>query len=146
MSTIRGTNFESAYNLSQLAYPLLKASGCGSIVNISSTFGVKASPKVSIYAASKGAMNQVSKNLALEWAKDNIRVNVVAPGPVKTLLLEYFMNAAKGEDVNNKAPETPVKHRAGDPKEISAIVAFLCLPATSYITGQVIVADGGSIL
>ncbi|KAI9089709.1 hypothetical protein K1719_029002 [Acacia pycnantha] len=88
VSSIMSTNFESAYHLSQLAHPLLKASGCGSIVFISSIAGVKAMPLLSAYAASKGAMNQVTKNLAMEWAKDNIRVNMVAPGPVMTTISE----------------------------------------------------------
>ncbi|CAJ1800732.1 unnamed protein product [Sphenostylis stenocarpa] len=91
VSTIMGTNFESCYHLCQLAYPLLKASGYGSIVFISSIAGLKAFPLSSIYASSKGAMNQFTKNVALEWAKDNIRANAVAPGPIKTVLLDSFM-------------------------------------------------------
>ncbi|KAL9289821.1 hypothetical protein ACSQ67_024409 [Phaseolus vulgaris] len=73
-----GTNFESCFNLCQLAHPLLKASACGNIVFISSVAGLKAFPICSAYAASKGALNQFTKNVALEWAKDNIRANAVA--------------------------------------------------------------------
>ncbi|XP_028786415.1 tropinone reductase homolog isoform X4 [Neltuma alba] len=143
VSTIMQTNFESTYHLSQLAHPLLKASGYGAIVNISSLAGLKAFPNVSVYAASKGAINQVTKNLALEWAKDNIRVNAIAPGAVMTLLLEACMEKSRGENAADViASEIPVG-RIGEPKDISAIVAFLCLPAASYITGQVISADGG---
>ncbi|PNX98654.1 tropinone reductase [Trifolium pratense] len=89
-STI-GTNFVSGYHLCQLAYPLLKQSGYGSVVFTSSVAGLKAIPTLSVYAATKGAVNQFTKNLALEWAKDNIRANAVAPGPVKTSLLESIM-------------------------------------------------------
>ncbi|KAK7256784.1 hypothetical protein RIF29_30264 [Crotalaria pallida] len=143
ISTIMGTNFESGYHLCQLAHPLLKASGIGSIVFISSIAGLTALPLTSVYAASKGAMNQFTRNLALEWAKDNIRANAVAPGLVKTLLLENMMkSAAANEAVAAMKSHTPVS-RVGEPKEISSLVAFLCLPAASYITGQVITADGG---
>ncbi|KAK9289684.1 hypothetical protein L1049_007842 [Liquidambar formosana] len=83
-STVMGTNFEWGYHLCQLAHPLLKASGNGSIVFISSVAGVIALPCLSVYAASKGAMNQVTKNLACEWAKDSIRTNAAAPSFTRT--------------------------------------------------------------
>ncbi|XP_045791601.1 tropinone reductase homolog [Trifolium pratense] len=89
-STI-GTNFVSGYHLCQLGHPLLKQSGYENVVFISSIAGLKAIPVASVYAATKGAVNQFTKNLALEWAKDNIRANSVAPGPVKTILLESVM-------------------------------------------------------
>ena len=143
ISAIMGTNFESVYHLCQVAHPLLKDSGNGSIVFISSVAGLKALPVFSVYAASKGAMNQFTKNLALEWAKDNIRANAVAPGPVKTKLLECIVNSSEGnESINGVVSQTFVG-RMGETKEISALVAFLCLPAASYITGQVICVDGG---
>ncbi|XP_028772973.1 tropinone reductase homolog At5g06060-like [Neltuma alba] len=146
VSTIMSTNFESAYHLSQLSHPLLKATGYGSMVFISSVSGVKALPLLSAYAASKGAINQVTKNLAMEWAKDNIRVNTVAPGPVMTAISESNTNKSRGEKATNAVSsilsQIPIG-RMGKPKEISAIVAFLCLPAASYITGQIICADGG---
>ncbi|KAK7256787.1 hypothetical protein RIF29_30268 [Crotalaria pallida] len=143
MSNIMGTNFESSYHLSQLAHPLLKASGYGNIIFNSSVAGLKALPAVSVYAASKGAINQFTRNLALEWAKDNIRANAVAPGPVMTPILENFMKSLDEDNLNAMMSRVS---RMGDPKEISALVAFLCLPAASYITGQVIVVDGGSTI
>ncbi|KAM0862404.1 hypothetical protein ACQ4PT_045289 [Festuca glaucescens] len=87
-SFIMGTNLESAYHLCQLAHPLLKASGSASIVFISSVSGVVAVSSGSIYCMTKGAMNQLAKNLACEWAKDNIRTNSVAPWYIKTSLVE----------------------------------------------------------
>ncbi|KAK8466505.1 hypothetical protein PHAVU_008G116801 [Phaseolus vulgaris] len=144
ISTVMSTNFESSYHMCQLAHPFLKQSGYGSIVLISSIAGVKAVPVVSVYAASKGALNQFTKNLALEWAKDNIRANVVAPGPVMTVLLKSVMDSSdEGYKIVTEAVSQTLVGRMGEPKEISALVAFLCLPAASYITGQVIVADGG---
>ncbi|KAK7395244.1 hypothetical protein VNO78_15794 [Psophocarpus tetragonolobus] len=99
VATLFGTNFESCFHLCQLAHPLLKASGYGRIVFISSISGLKAFPLCSIYGASKGALNQFTKNIALEWAKDNIRANTVAPGPVKTVLLDFLMKSP-GVDKN----------------------------------------------
>lgn len=77
-------NVESPYHLCQLAHPLLKASGNGSIVFIASIAGIKALPRLSAYAATKSAVIQISKNLACEWAKDSIRANTVAPWAVNT--------------------------------------------------------------
>ncbi|KAK7834178.1 tropinone reductase like protein [Quercus suber] len=135
------TNLESAYHTCQLAYPLLKASEAGSIVFVSSVAGVVGlTPGVSIYAAAKGGLNQLAKNLACEWAKDNIRSNSVAPWVIKTPLTVTFLRNEKFVEPVNC--QTPLGH-AGEPKEVSSLVAFICLPAASYITGQTICVDGG---
>ncbi|XP_048609882.1 tropinone reductase homolog At2g30670-like [Brassica napus] len=85
------TNLESAYHLSQLSHPLLKASGIGSIVMISSVGGVVSMCCGSIYSLAKGALNQLAKNLACEWARDGIRTNSVAPNFVnKTTMAKPF--------------------------------------------------------
>ncbi|KAK7262502.1 hypothetical protein RJT34_30076 [Clitoria ternatea] len=83
------TNVESAYHICQLAHPLLKASEVGNIIFISSIAGVVSiNVGSALYGATKGAINQLTKSLACEWAKDNIRTNCVAPGPIKTPLAE----------------------------------------------------------
>ncbi|KAL6203316.1 hypothetical protein ACLB2K_027016 [Fragaria x ananassa] len=140
-SFIVSTNLESTYNMCQLAHPLLKASGAGNIILLSSVAGVVSSSKVgSIYGATKGAMNQLAKNLACEWAKDNIRINSVAPWFIRTPLAEPLLSDEKlSEAVISRTP----LGRIGEPEEVSALVAFLCLPAASYITGQTICVDGG---
>ncbi|KAF5193054.1 Tropinone reductase [Thalictrum thalictroides] len=139
-SFLMSTNFESSYHLCQLAHPLLKASGNGSIVFISSVAGVTAFDAGTVYAATKGAINQVTKNFACEWAKDNIRTNSIAPGLIRTPLNE---EALKDEEfVKSFTSRIPLR-RVGNPKEISSIVAYLCLPAASYVTGQIICVDGG---
>ncbi|XP_020590190.1 tropinone reductase homolog At5g06060-like [Phalaenopsis equestris] len=135
------TNLESAFHLSQLAHPLLKASGMGSIVFISSVAGLVGFPESSVYGITKGAMNQLTRNLALEWAKDNIRANSIAPGPIVTPLMHAYFEA-KGTIPAIESMGIPLG-RAGDPVDVATIAAFLCMPTSSYITGQVIVADGG---
>ncbi|CAA3006811.1 tropinone reductase homolog At5g06060-like [Olea europaea subsp. europaea] len=90
-SYLLATNLESSYHLCQLAYNLLKASGNGSVVFISSVAGLVDISSGSIYGATKGAMNQLTRNLACEWAKDGIRVNCVAPWYIKTSLVEHVI-------------------------------------------------------
>ncbi|KAL8139114.1 hypothetical protein V2J09_005115 [Rumex salicifolius] len=137
---IMSTNFDSAYHLCQLAHPLLKNSGSGSVIFISSVAGVFSLGTGSVYGASKAAMNQITKNLACEWAKDNIRANTVAPWYTRTSLVEHLLADKKFmEDVVSR---TPLK-RIAEPEEVSSMVGFLCLPAASYVTGQIICVDGG---
>jgi len=139
-SFLMATNLESAYHLCQIAHPLLKLSGSGSIIFISSVAGVVGIFSGSVYAMTKGAINQLTKNLACEWAKDNIRANSVAPWYIATSLTEGLLaNKNFEEQVVSRTP----LGRVGEPGEISALVAFLCMPGSTYITGQTISIDGG---
>ncbi|KAL7600290.1 hypothetical protein Lser_V15G24373 [Lactuca serriola] len=139
-SMLMATNLESSYHMSQLSHPLLKASGDGSIVFISSVAGLVHVGVGSVYSATKAAMIQLTKNLACEWASDNIRSNCVAPWFIKTSLIEDVID--NKEFLDGVVSRTPLK-RLGEANEVSSVVAFLCLPAASYITGQTIVIDGG---
>ncbi|KAM3314243.1 hypothetical protein ACQJBY_033224 [Aegilops geniculata] len=139
-SFLMATNLESAYHLCQLAHPLLKASGLGSIVFISSVCGLVAVFSGTLYAMTKGAINQLTKNLACEWAKDGIRTNSVAPWYITTSLTEGLL--ANKEFEASVVSRTPLG-RVGEPGEVSSLVAFLCMPGSTYITGQTISVDGG---
>ncbi|KAK8948927.1 hypothetical protein KSP39_PZI005400 [Platanthera zijinensis] len=148
--SVMSTNFESVFHLSQLAHPLLKASGSGgaaAVVHISSIGSLVAFPSSSLYGAAKGshisgAINQLTRNLAFEWAEDGIRVNCIAPGGTLTQMLESKYMSKNEEAAKILSQRVPMK-RMAEPLEVAAAVAFLCMRASSYITGQVIVVDGG---
>ncbi|UOR05144.1 SDR family oxidoreductase [Hymenobacter aerilatus] len=134
------TNLESTFALCQGAYPLLQAAESSSVVNISSVAGLRHVRTGSIYGMTKAAMVQLTRNLAVEWAADRIRVNVVAPWYIRTPLAETVLR--NPDYLNSVLDRTPMR-RVGEPEEVSAAVAFLCLPAASYITGQCLSVDGG---
>lgn len=137
---LMSTNLTSIFEMCQLAHPYLKAGGKGSIVNIGSIAGLTAVPTGSIYGMTKAAIKQLTKNLSVEWAKDGIRVNCIAPGFIRTpLTANLLANESFVERAKNQIP----LERVGDPFEIGCPAAFLCMPAGGYITGETIVVDGG---
>jgi len=137
---IVNTNLTSTFELSKMAYPLLKKSETASIVNISSVAGQKHLRTGSVYGITKAAMIQLTKNLACEWAEDSIRVNAIAPWYIKTPLAETVLK--NPEYYNEVISRTPMK-KVGEPEDVASLATFLCMPASSFTTGQCISVDGG---
>lgn len=134
------TNLTSAWDLTRLLQPALKASGHGRIVNIGSVAGLRAVGSGAVYAMSKAALAHLTRYLACEWAGESIRVNMVAPWYTHTPLAGPVLDQP---DVLAAIVEKTPMGRVAEPEEIAAVVAFLCLPAASYVTGQEIAVDGG---
>ncbi len=137
---IMGANVKSNLWLSNLVIPGMAEQGGGAIVIVSSIAGIRGTPVIGGYGISKAADFALARNLAVEWGHKNIRINCVAPGLVQTDFAKALWEDPKTLDQRNAT--TPLR-RIGQPDEIGGVVAFLAGPAASFITGQVIVADGG---
>ncbi|NNC78220.1 MAG: SDR family oxidoreductase [Woeseiaceae bacterium] len=137
---IMATNLGSAWSLSRKLQEALAASGGGSIVFVGSVAGLTHMRTGTPYAMTKAALVQLAKNLAVEWSDSSIRVNVVAPWYIDTPLARQVLEDL--DYLQEVLARTPAG-RIGKPQEVAAAVAFLCLPAASYITGQCIAVDGG---
>src|SRR5882672_4829819 len=118
----------------------MQAQGSGSIVNVSSTYGHEGAKGASIYAASKHAVEGLTKSAALEAASSGVRVNAVAPGPTETAMLNRFTGSA--ERKAGLVAGVPLQ-RAGEPGEIANAIVFLASDKSSFTTGQVLFVDGG---
>ncbi|TCM14238.1 NAD(P)-dependent dehydrogenase (short-subunit alcohol dehydrogenase family) [Novosphingobium sp. PhB165] len=119
---------------------VMERQGFGSIVNVSSTYGHEGAAGASIYSASKHAVEGLTRSVALEAARHGVRVNAVAPGPTNTGMLDRFTGS---EEVKSVLAGSVPMGRVGKPAEIAAAILFLASPAASFITGQVLTADGG---
>ena len=93
-----------------------------------------------VYGASKAALHQLTRNLACEWAPDGVRVNAVAPWYIRT---RRTSDALADPDYYDEVIEHTPMGRVGEPEEVASAIAFLCLPASSYVTGECIAVDGG---
>jgi Tropinone reductase 1 len=133
-------NLTSALFLSRDLHPRLREAGGASVIHIGSVAGHLALPTGVAYAAAKAGLAQAARTLALEWARDGIRVNTVAPWYTRTPLVEPILS--DDQKLAAILARTPLG-RVAEPREVAAAVAFFALPASSYITGQCLTVDGG---
>lgn len=147
---VMASNLRSVFLGAKLAHPLLKATGGGAIVNVSSVHAVATSANIAAYAASKGGLLAFTRAVAIEFAPDNIRANAVLPGAVDTPMLraglgrDLFSGGDILERLDNLARKT-VNGRVGLPEEIAHAIYFLADETqSSFMTGQALIVDGGA--
>ncbi len=134
------TNLFASFELCRGAFPLLRQHATSAIVNVGSVSGATHVRTGSPYGMSKAALHQLTRNLAVEWASEGVRVNAVLPWYIRTRRTSAALaDADYLEEVLGRTPAG----RVGEPEEVAAAVTFLCLPASSYITAQCLAVDGG---
>ncbi|MDH6605430.1 NAD(P)-dependent dehydrogenase (short-subunit alcohol dehydrogenase family) [Streptomyces sp. SAI-208] len=131
-------NVRAPFLLTALLAEKMAAGGGGSIVNVSSTAASLGMPGMAVYGATKAALESLTRTWAAEFAESNVRVNAVAPGPMRTAKVV----AAMGPDVGGMGLATALK-RASDPAEVAQVIAFVAGDRASYMTGAIVAADGG---
>lgn len=134
-------NLNGVFYCAQAAARRMVAQGSGVILNTASMYGLTAAPERAAYCASKAAVVMLTKVLAIEWAKSNVRVNAIAPGYVQTALIDQLVRDGR-MDLDALTTRTP-SGRLAQPEEIASIALFLASDTASFINGQAIVADGG---
>ncbi|HQW38692.1 MAG TPA: SDR family oxidoreductase, partial [Usitatibacteraceae bacterium] len=137
------TNLDGAWRVAQaVAKAMVAARRGGSIVNIASILGLRQATHLLAYAAAKAALVQVTRSLALEWARHGIRVNAIAPGYVVTEMNRDFFASDAGQAVVKRIPQ----RRVGSPRDLEGALLLLASDAGAYMTGSVVVADGGHLV
>ena len=136
---VLGTNLNGPFLCTQAIAPVMLKTGGGSVVNIASISGLRASTLRVAYVTSKAALTHLTKQQATELGTMGIRVNAVAPGPVDTEMAKLVHSAAIRSDYHDVIP----LERYGTTDEIANAVGFLCSAAASYVNGQVLAVDGG---
>ena len=134
------TNLKAVFLGCKLAHPLLKARGGGKIINIGSEYSLFGSPFVVSYAASKGGVIQLGKSLAIAWARDQIQVNTIIPGWIRT---DMTAVVEASEPFANQIRQRTPAGRFGEPEELAGTAVFLASAASNFVTGQALCVDGG---
>ena len=135
-------NLNGTWRVAQAAGRHMQAHGGGSIINIASILGLRVAQQVPAYAASKAALIQLTQALALEWARHGIRVNALAPGYIETDLNREFFASDAGQALIRRVPQ----RRLGQARELSAPLLLLASDASSFMTGSILVVDGGHLI
>jgi 2-hydroxycyclohexanecarboxyl-CoA dehydrogenase len=137
-------NLRGPLNLHKAALPHIVAGGGGKVVNVASDAGRVGSSGEAVYSACKGGLIAFSKTLARECARDNVRINVVCPGPTDTALLRSFAGEGEyGRKIYDRLEKAIPLKRLGQPEDIAGLVAFLSSADADFMTGQVISVSGG---
>ncbi len=137
-------NVAGVFYLCRAAVEVMRTQGSGAIVNFGSIWGDVGAAGVLAYCATKGAVHQLTRSMALDHVGDGIRVNAVAPGEVNTPMLSFGRDAPPSpEDLQKLADETIPMKRLAEPEEIARVVAFLASDAASYMTGAIVPVDAG---
>jgi acetoacetyl-CoA reductase len=137
------TNLDGAWRMAQAVAKSMIADGRpGCIVNIASILGLRQATHLLAYAAAKAALVQVTKSLALEWARHGIRVNAIAPGYILTEMNRDFFESEAGQAVMKRVPQ----RRIGSPRDLDGALLLLVSDAGAFMTGAVVVVDGGHVV
>ena len=139
--TVLDTNLTGALFCSQAAYATMEQAGRGKIINIGSMYSIFGTSYGAAYAASKGAIVQLTKSLAIAWAKDNIQVNAVLPGWIDTELTQGARRHVA--ELHDRVLARTPAGRWGVPEDLAGIAVFLAAPASDFVTGAAIPVDGG---
>lgn len=143
LDKVFANNVKSVLWLAKLTLPGMATRGGGSFISVGSIAGLRTSPAIAAYGVSKAAGHHLVRNLALEWGPKNVRVNAIAPGLIRT----DFARALWQDEARRAQREaaTPLR-RLGEPRDIGGVAVFLASPAAAFVTGQVIVVDGGAMV
>lgn len=142
---VMAVNVKSYFLTAKYAIPHLRRRGGGVIINVASVQGLQSAPLVPAYAASKGAVLSLTRQLAIDYARENIRVLAVCPGSIDTPLLRAAAAMQDG-DVDRTVRDWGRSHpigRTGQPADIASVVVFLAGPGASFMTGEYVCVDGG---
>lgn len=133
------TNLRAVFQACQLAHPLLRASA-GKVINIGSEYALFGSPFVTPYSVSKGGVLQLTKSLAIAWARHDIQVNAIIPGWIST---DMTAIVEENDELRESILVRTPAGRFGDPDDLAGAAVFLASPASDFVTGQSLAVDGG---